>query len=114
MGLGKPSLIQKKVYYFLYKGGGGQDHSSLHFFFSKTWSKMAKYCTFKSLIFLGFSYTFRKIEGRGVRPKCNKCYFFFLLMKASLMLKVGLYWRCPRNYKMSLLNGFNKIETLMI
>ena len=39
--INKGSLQKKKKCNIFYIWGGGQDQSSLHFFFSKTWSKMA-------------------------------------------------------------------------
>ena len=73
--------FKKKSLTFLHWGRGGQDRSSLHFFFQKHGLKWLNIALLK-LFFLDFRYTFWKIGG-GSDPSVKNVTLFFL-MKASL------------------------------
>ena len=57
-------FIKCFIIFIIFTLGGGQDWSSLHFFFSsKTWSKMAQYCTLKAL-FIYFFWIFVTLSAK--------------------------------------------------
>ena len=88
----KREAFKKKKCNIFYIGGGGSGPVFVTLFFSsKTWSKMAQYCTLKALFifFLDFHYTFCKIGG-GSDPNVKNVTLFFL-MKASLIQIIKVF-----------------------